>query len=91
MLALFAQARPGDTCFEWFRMTSDHLTAAMNSASMDDEIASVKARLEIENEYLREAVKLWFSSTFIPIWSKMGGTLNATFPQSQRPWSCHAS
>ena len=62
VLALFARARPGDTCFEWFRMIADHLAAAIASARMVDEIASLKARLEIENEYLREEVRV--SSTF---------------------------
>ncbi len=62
VLALFARARPGDTCFEWFRMIADHLAAAIASARMVDEIAALKARLEIENEYLREEVRV--SSTF---------------------------
>jgi transcriptional regulator with GAF, ATPase, and Fis domain len=61
VLALFARARPGNTCFEWF-MIADHLAAAIASARMVDEIASLKARLEIENEYLREEVRV--SSTF---------------------------
>ncbi len=56
VLALFARARPGDTCFEWFRMIADHLAAAIASARMVDEIAELKRRLEIENEYLREEV-----------------------------------
>ena len=62
VLALFARARPGDTCFEWFRMIADHLAAAIASARMVDEIAALKRRLEIENEYLREEVRV--SSTF---------------------------
>ncbi len=43
-------------------MIADHLAAAIASARMVDEIASLKARLEIENEYLREEVRV--SSTF---------------------------
>ncbi len=44
-------------------MIADHLAAAIASARMVDEIASLKARLEIENEYLREEVRV--SSTFV--------------------------
>lgn len=58
VLGLFARAKPGPTCFEWFRMIADHLAAAIASARMVDEIASLKSRLEIENEYLREEVNV---------------------------------
>lgn len=56
VLGLFARAKPGPTCFEWFRMIADHLAAAIASARMVEEIAALKGRLEIENEYLREQV-----------------------------------
>lgn len=62
VLALFARAKPGDTCFEWFRMIADHLAAAIANARLVDEIAALKSRLEIENEYLREEVSV--NSTF---------------------------
>ncbi len=58
VLALFARAKPGDTCFEWFRMIADHLAAAIANARMVDEIAALKSRLEVENEYLREEVNV---------------------------------
>ncbi len=58
VLALFARAKPGNTCFEWFRMIADHLAAAIASARMVDEIAALKSRLEVENEYLREEVNV---------------------------------
>jgi transcriptional regulator with GAF, ATPase, and Fis domain len=58
VLGLFARAEPGPTCFEWFRMIADHLAAAIASARMADEIAALKSRLEIENEYLREEVEV---------------------------------
>ncbi len=38
-------------------MIADHLAAAIASARMVDEIASLKRRLELENEYLREEVQ----------------------------------
>lgn len=62
VLALFARAKPADTCFEWFRMIADHLAAAIANARLVDEIAALKSRLEIENEYLREEVSV--NSTF---------------------------
>lgn len=62
VLALFARAKPSDTCFEWFRMIADHLAAAIANARLVDEIAALKSRLEIENEYLREEVSV--NSTF---------------------------
>jgi transcriptional regulator with GAF, ATPase, and Fis domain len=58
VLALFARVKPGNTCFEWFRMIADHLAAAIASARMVDEIAALKSRLEVENEYLREEVNI---------------------------------
>ncbi len=58
VLGLFARATPGPTCFEWFRMIADHLAAAIANARMVDEIAALKSRLEIENEYLREEVNV---------------------------------
>ncbi len=58
VLGLFARATPGPTCFEWFRMIADHLAAAIANARMVDEIATLKSRLEIENEYLREEVNV---------------------------------
>ncbi len=58
VLALFARVKPGNTCFEWFRMIADHLAAAIASARMVDEIAALKSRLEVENEYLREEVNV---------------------------------
>ena len=62
VIALFARVQPGGTCFEWFRMIADHLAAAIANARLVDEIASLKNRLEIENEYLREEVRV--NSTF---------------------------
>lgn len=58
VLGLFARTKPGPTCFEWFRMIADHLAAAISNARMLDEIAALKSRLEIENEYLREEVEV---------------------------------
>ncbi len=39
-------------------MIADHLAAAIANARMVDEIAALKSRLEVENEYLREEVNV---------------------------------
>lgn len=56
VLALFSRAQPGPTCFEWLRMIANHLAAAIANARALEEIESLKQRLELENEYLREEV-----------------------------------
>lgn len=54
VLGLFSRQQPGESCFEWLRMIADHLAAAIANARALDEIESLKRRLELENEYLRE-------------------------------------
>ncbi len=56
VLALFSRAQPGPTCFEWLRMIANHLAAAIANARALEEIETLKQRLELENEYLREEV-----------------------------------
>ncbi|MBL8820448.1 MAG: sigma 54-interacting transcriptional regulator [Planctomyces sp.] len=57
VLGLFARKTPGDSCFEWLRMIADHLAAAIANARALEEIDSLRKRLELENEYLREEVR----------------------------------
>jgi len=57
VLGLFARERPSVSCFEWLRMISDHLAAAIANARAIEEINSLRKRLEQENEYLREEVQ----------------------------------
>ena len=57
VLGLFARERPSVSCFEWLRMISDHLAAAIANARALEEINSLRKRLEQENEYLREEVQ----------------------------------
>lgn len=56
VLGLFSRAQPGPTCFEWLRMIANHLAAAIANAYALKEIETLKERLELENEYLREEV-----------------------------------
>jgi transcriptional regulator with GAF, ATPase, and Fis domain len=56
VLALFSRVQPGPTCFEWLRMIANHLAAAIANARALEEIESLRQRLELENEYLREEV-----------------------------------
>lgn len=57
VLGVFTRQRPGDSCFEWLRMIADHLATAIANARALEEIKTLKGRLELENEYLREEVQ----------------------------------
>lgn len=57
VLGLFARERPDNSCFEWLRMIADHLSASIANARALEEINSLRKRLELENEYLREEVQ----------------------------------
>lgn len=56
VLAVFAREQAGEACIEWLRMIADHLAAAIANSRALDEIESLKKKLELENEYLREEV-----------------------------------
>jgi transcriptional regulator with GAF, ATPase, and Fis domain len=58
VLALFSREPMDISCREWLRMIADHLAAAIANARAVDEIELLKARLEQENEYLREEVEV---------------------------------
>ncbi len=57
VIGVFARQRPGEACFSWLRMIADHLAAAIANARAVEEIESLRRRLELENEYLREEVR----------------------------------
>lgn len=56
VLALFSREPMHRSCRDWLRMIADHLAAAIANARSLAEIETLKARLEQENEYLREEV-----------------------------------
>jgi transcriptional regulator with GAF, ATPase, and Fis domain len=58
VLAVFARGAIGRECMSWLRMIADHTAAAIANARAFAEIETLKRRLELENEYLREEIKV---------------------------------
>lgn len=56
VLAVFARRRIAEEDMAWLRMIADHAAAAIATARAFAEIESLRKRLELENEYLREEV-----------------------------------
>ena len=56
VLAVFARGSIGHDCMEWLRTIADHTAAAIATAGAFEEVETLKKRLELENEYLREEV-----------------------------------
>jgi transcriptional regulator with GAF, ATPase, and Fis domain len=56
VLAVFARGTIGSECMGWLRMIADHTAAAIAIARAFTEIETLKKRLEVENEYLREEI-----------------------------------
>jgi transcriptional regulator with GAF, ATPase, and Fis domain len=56
VLAVFARGRIGPDCMNWLRVIADHAAAAIAAARAFEEIETLRKRLELENEYLREEV-----------------------------------
>ena len=56
VLAVFARGSIGPECMGWLRTIADHAAAAIATARAFEQIESLKAKLELENEYLREEV-----------------------------------
>lgn len=56
VLAVFARQAIADECMGWLRMIADHAAAAIVTSRAFAEIDSLRKRLELENEYLREEV-----------------------------------
>src|SRR5262245_41606590 len=56
VLAVFARGAIGADCMGWLRMIADHAAAAIATARAFERIEELRAKLELENEYLREEV-----------------------------------
>ena len=56
VLAVFARRAIGPECMGWLRMIADHAAAAIATARAFEQIEQLRAKLELENEYLREEV-----------------------------------
>jgi transcriptional regulator with GAF, ATPase, and Fis domain len=56
VLAVFGRGRIGAECMGWLRLIADHAAAAIAAARAFEEIDSLRKKLEMENEYLREEV-----------------------------------
>jgi GAF domain-containing protein len=56
VLAVFARGAVGPECMDWLRTIADHTAAAIATARAFEQIEQLRAKLEMENEYLREEV-----------------------------------
>jgi transcriptional regulator with GAF, ATPase, and Fis domain len=56
VLAVFARGAVGAECMDWLRTIADHTAAAIATARAFEQIEQLRAKLELENEYLREEV-----------------------------------
>jgi transcriptional regulator with GAF, ATPase, and Fis domain len=56
VLAVFARGAVGPECMDWLRTIADHAAAAIATARAFQQIEELRAKLELENEYLREEV-----------------------------------
>jgi transcriptional regulator with GAF, ATPase, and Fis domain len=56
VLAVFARQPIAGECMGWLRMIADHAAAALATARAFEHIEELRAKLEQENEYLREEV-----------------------------------
>jgi transcriptional regulator with GAF, ATPase, and Fis domain len=54
VLAVFSRARIDADAFAWLRAFADHAAVAIANARAFEEIERLRARLEVENTYLRE-------------------------------------
>ena len=57
VFGLFSRVEPPAVCYEWLRMTANHLAAAIANARALEEIDKLKKQLEQEVEYLRQEVQ----------------------------------
>ncbi len=57
VLAVFCREVIEDGCLDWLRMIANHLAVAIANARAFEEIESLRARLEWENDYLKEEVR----------------------------------
>ncbi|UUO07206.1 sigma 54-interacting transcriptional regulator [Blastopirellula sp. J2-11] len=57
VLAVFVRQPIASECMGWLRMIADHAAAAIAMARAFAEIETLRKKLELENEYLREELK----------------------------------
>jgi transcriptional regulator with GAF, ATPase, and Fis domain len=57
VLGVFSRSTIGDQCFDWLRMIADHVASAIGNAKAWEEIESLRKRLELENDYLKEELR----------------------------------
>ena len=57
VLAVFCRGELEAGCIDWLRMIANHAAAAIVNARAFDEIEALRARLEWENDYLKEEVR----------------------------------
>lgn len=57
VLAVFSRSMLDDREFAWLRAFADHAAVAIANAGAFEKIGELKHRLELENEYLRDAVE----------------------------------
>ena len=58
VLGVFARTPMVDENLVWLRMVTDHAASAIANARAFEEIQRLRSQLELENEYLREEVKV---------------------------------
>ena len=61
VLGVFLRARLDGELLVWLRMIADHAAAAIANARAFEEIERLRARIEQENDYLRDEVKAAYS------------------------------
>lgn len=57
VLAVFSRGPIDSGCLDWLRMIANHVSAAIVNARAFEEIDTLRARLEGENDYLKEEVR----------------------------------
>jgi len=57
VLAVFCRGALEDGCVDWLRMIANHVAVAIANARAFEEIEALRARLEWENDYLKEEVR----------------------------------
>jgi transcriptional regulator with GAF, ATPase, and Fis domain len=56
VLGVFARGAVGPECMDWLRTIANHAAAAIATARAFEQVEELRAKLELENEYLREEV-----------------------------------
>ena len=58
VLGVFTRVRIDGACLDWLRMIADHAATALANARAWEEVGSLRRRLELENAYLQEEVRV---------------------------------